>query len=162
MASDPMSPTPSVPPSSVPETPLQPPPTQTPEGWSGYAPPYAPYPSYPNTGYTPYPYPYGAPGYVPWMYAPPAPRLGTWALVSMICGAISIASFQSVLAILAIIFGFIGLNEIKKSAGQVEGRGLAIAGVVMGFVSLGIGLLILVLYILYFVVIFSTISTMPG
>ncbi len=117
----------------------------------------APYP-YPE----PYPYPDAAPGYYyPWMYAPPAPRLGTWALVSMICGAVSIATFQSVLAILAIIFGFIGLNEVKKSQGTVEGRGFAIAGIVTGFISIGLTILFIALYILYFVFLFSALNTLP-
>lgn len=150
----------------APNTPDQPPASAAPD-----AQPYPPYPSsmpYPDAGYAPYPSPYpapgysGYPGYYPWMYAPPAPRMSTWALVSMICGAVSIASFQTVLAILAIIFGFVGLSEVKKSYGQVEGRGLALAGLITGFVSLGIGLLIVVLYILYIVVIFSTLSTLPG
>jgi uncharacterized protein DUF4190 len=115
-------------------------------------------PAYPE----PYPYPYAAPGYYyPWMYAPPAPRLGTWALVSMICGAVSIATLQSVLAILAVIFGFIGLNEIKKSQGTVEGRGFAIAGIVTGFISIGLTILLIALYILYFVFLFSALSTFP-
>ena len=110
----------------------------------------------------PYPYPDAAPGYYyPWMYAPPSPRLGTWALVSMICGAVSIATFQSVLAILAVIFGFIGLNEVKKSQGTVEGRGFAIAGIVTGFISIGLTLAFIALYILYFVFLFSALSTFP-
>jgi uncharacterized protein DUF4190 len=115
-------------------------------------------PAYPE----PYPYPYAAPGYYyPWMYAPTAPRLGTWALVSMICGAVSIATLQSVLAILAVIFGFIGLNEIKKSQGTVEGRGFAIAGIVTGFISIGLTILLIALYILYFVFLLSALSTLP-
>jgi hypothetical protein len=95
------------------------------------------------------------------MYTPPAPRLGTWALVSMICGAVSIATFQSVLAILAVIFGFIGLNEVKKSQGTVEGRGFAIAGIVTGFISIGLTILFIALYILYFVFLFSALNTLP-
>lgn len=125
-------------------------------------PTYPAYPSYPDPGYGAYPYPYAAPGYYPWIYAPPAPRLGTWSLVSMIMGAISIVSFQGILAILAIIFGFIGLNEVKKSAGQVEGHGLAIAGLVMGFISLAIGLVIVAIYIIYFIVLLSMFSAPPG
>ena len=79
----------------------------------------------------------------------------------MICGAVSIATFQSVLAILAVIFGFIGLNEIKKSQGTVEGRGFAIAGIVTGFISIGITILLIALYILYFVFLFSALNTLP-
>jgi len=117
---------------------------------------------YPYSEPYPYPYPDAAPGYYyPWMYAPPAPHLGTWALVSMICGAVSIATFQSVLAILAVIFGFIGLNEVKKSQGMVEGRGFAIAGIVTGFISIGLTILFIALYILYFVFIISTLNALP-
>lgn len=117
---------------------------------------------YPYSEPYPYPYPDAAPGYYyPWMYALPAPRLGTWALVSMICGAVSIATFQSVLAILAVIFGFIGLNEVKKSQGTVEGRGFAIAGIVTGFISIGLTILFIALYILYFVFLFSALNTLP-
>jgi hypothetical protein len=79
----------------------------------------------------------------------------------MICGAVSIATFQSVLAILAIIFGFIGLNEVKKSQGAVEGRGFAIAGIVTGFISIGLTLIFIALYILYFVFLFSALNTLP-
>ena len=143
MASEP---TPSVAPNS--------PPSPVPDATAPYSNSY-PYPE-------PYQYPYAAPGYYyPWMYAPQAPRLGTWALVSMICGAVSIATFQSVLAILAIIFGFIGLNEVKKSQGTVEGRGFAISGIVTGFISIGLTLLFIALYILYFVFLLSALNTFP-
>jgi Domain of unknown function (DUF4190) len=122
-----------------------------------------PYPyTYPEP-YTYSSYPYAAPGnYYPWTFAPPAPRLGTWALVSMICGAVSIATFQIVVAILAIIFGFIGLNEVKKSQGMVEGRGMAIAGIVTGFISIGIAILFIALYIVYIIILISTVSTIPA
>jgi hypothetical protein len=123
-----------------------------------------PYPNPNSFAYPePYPYPYATPGYYyPWMYAPQAPRLGTWALVSMICGAVSIVSLQSILAVLAIVFGFIGLNEVKKSQGTVEGRGFAIAGIVTGFISIGLTLAFIALYILYFVFLFSALNTLPG
>ena len=136
-------------------------------------PPYPPvyYPPYPpEAGYPPasvpasmpasMPTPYAYPPY-PWMYAP-APRLGTWALVSMICGVVSIVSFQSILAVLAIVFGFVGLNEVKKSAGTVEGRGFAIAGIVTGFISVAITLVIIALYVLYFIFLLSLYQTIPG
>jgi hypothetical protein len=95
------------------------------------------------------------------MYTP-APRLGTWALVSMICGVVSVVSFQWILAVLAIVFGFVGLNEVKKSAGTVEGRGFAIAGIVTGFISVAITLVIIALYVLYLIFLLSLYQTIPG
>ncbi|HET9980585.1 MAG TPA: DUF4190 domain-containing protein [Ktedonobacterales bacterium] len=137
-------------------------------------PPYFPYPPYqPNSPYPPYqPYPPGAgsasapyayPAPYPWMFAPPEPRLGTWALVSMICGVVSVVTLQWIVAILAIVFGFIGLSEVKKSAGTVEGRGFALAGIITGFVAIGIGVAIVALYIIFYIVFFLTLyQTMPG
>ncbi|HEX6541570.1 MAG TPA: DUF4190 domain-containing protein [Ktedonobacterales bacterium] len=137
-------------------------------GETGY-PPYPVYPppvSYspsPDAGYVPYPYPYPSAmaGYYPWMYAPPAPRLSTWALVSMICGIVSMVSLQPIIAGLAIVFSLIGMNEVKKSAGTTDGRGFAIAGLVTGIIAIVIWLLIIALYILFYVAMFSTFSTMP-
>ncbi|MGE5333943.1 MAG: DUF4190 domain-containing protein [Nitrososphaerota archaeon] len=153
---------------SAPQTPHGPAsgPTYSPNTpYTPYAPypPYPPYPSYPDAGYAPYPYPAPAPGgYYPWMFAPLAPTMSTWALVSMICGLVSVVTFQPIVAALAIVFGFIGLSEIKKSPGQFEGRGMGIAGVVLGFVGVGIFLLFILFYILYFVFLFSMLNTMPG
>jgi peptidyl-prolyl cis-trans isomerase B (cyclophilin B) len=42
-------------------------------------------------------------------------------------------------SILGIILGFVALNQIKTSGEQ--GRGLALAGIIIGFVSIGIVLL---------------------
>jgi hypothetical protein len=80
----------------------------------------------------------------------------------MICGAVSIVTLQPIVATLAVVFGFVGLNEIKKSGGQVEGRGFAIAGVVTGFASIGIWLALIAMYIIYIVALFSAFQPVPG
>ena len=57
---------------------------------------------------------------------------------------------------------FVGLNEVKKSAGTVEGRGFAIAGIVTGFISVAITLVFIALYVLYFIFLLSLYQTIPG
>jgi|GEM_PF-7061759 len=71
--------------------------------------------------------------------------LGTniFATLSLIFGIVFFVPFAP---ILAIIFGFIGLNQIKTSGEQ--GKGLAIAGIILGFFWLIIFLIILVLIIM--------------
>ena len=49
------------------------------------------------------------------------------------------------LSIPAVVFGHIALSQIKKSAGRLGGRGLAIAGLVLGY--LGIAMIPLILII---------------
>lgn len=56
-------------------------------------------------------------------------------------------------SVLGIILGFVALNQIKTSGEQ--GRGLALAGIIIGFVAVGITILIIILN----VVLFSALST---
>jgi hypothetical protein len=51
-------------------------------------------------------------------------------------------------SILALIFGFIALRQIKRSEGRQTGRRLAIAGIVFAFLWLGLGLALIVDFVL--------------
>lgn len=82
----------------------------------GMPPPAEPYPSYPPPG--PYPYP-------AYPYPPPAPaRTNGLAIAALVCAFL--------FAPLGIVFGHLSLSQIKRSG--EEGRGLAIAGLVIGYV----------------------------
>jgi len=65
------------------------------------------------------------------------PTTGTskQAIVSLILGALSLC-LPVVLGVPAVILGFMALNSVKKSGGQLGGKGLAIAGLVLGFVTM--------------------------
>jgi hypothetical protein len=62
------------------------------------------------------------------------PRYNGLAIASMVLGILWIWWIGS---ILAIVFGFVALNQIKNSDGAQTGRGMAIAGLVLGFIGLG-------------------------
>jgi hypothetical protein len=49
-------------------------------------------------------------------------------------------------SLLALIFGILGKNQIDRSAGRESGRGMAVAGIVLGIVGLA-GAVILILII---------------
>ena len=70
------------------------------------------------------PPPYGGypPPYDPYAYGRPRPTNG-WAIASLVCAF--------VFAPLGIVFGHISLSQIKRSG--EEGRGLAVAGLVIGY-----------------------------
>ena len=57
------------------------------------------------------------------------------AIASLICG-IFFFFFPS--AIVAVIMGHLSLSDIKRSAGAVAGRGMAIAGLVLGYAGLAV------------------------
>jgi hypothetical protein len=51
-------------------------------------------------------------------------------------------------SILAVIFGYVGKGQIDRSGGTQSGRGLAIAGIVLGWVGVGFLVLTVVLAII--------------
>ena len=68
---------------------------------------------------------------------PPAPFAGTpetsgKAIVSLVCGLFLFFP----LSIVGIIFGHLSLSEIRKSAGRLKGEGIAIAGLVLGYLGI--------------------------
>src|SRR3954453_17787277 len=89
----------------------------------------------------PVPPPYGAypPTYDPYGYPRPRPTNGM-AIASLICAF--------VFAPLGIVFGHISLSQIKKSG--EEGRGLAIAGLVISYLVTVLSVLVVVAGIVFF------------
>jgi len=63
------------------------------------------------------------------------------AIASLVCGIVNIFP----LFIIAVVLGHISLSEIKKSGGRLKGEGMAIAGLVMGY--LGIVAIPIILFI---------------
>jgi hypothetical protein len=61
-----------------------------------------------------------------------ATKANGFAIASMVLGILWLWWIGSVLAI---IFGFVALNQIKKSDGTQTGKGMAIAGLVLGFIG---------------------------
>ncbi len=62
---------------------------------------------------------------------PPAETSGK-AIASLVFG---LFLFAFPMSILAIIFGHLSLSEIRKSAGRLKGQGMAIAGLVLGYLG---------------------------
>jgi hypothetical protein len=114
------------------------PPQAVPGGAAAPPAPYGPPPS----GYGPPPGAYGPPPGAAYGYSPYAPTQSTngLAIASMVLGILWIYWIGS---ILAIIFGFIAMSQIKER--NQGGRGMATAGLVLGFI--GIGTLVLVIVI---------------
>ena len=71
-------------------------------------------------------------------FPPAAPSNSTMALVSMISGIVSWVFLPFIAAIVAIITGHMAKSEIKKSGGMLAGNGMATAGLVLGYVQLGL------------------------
>ena len=77
--------------------------------------------------------------------APPIRRTNRMAMASLCCGIGSL--FVVITSVLAVIFGHVALREIRADPNQ-DGRRMALAGVIMGWIVLGIIVATLVLFVL--------------
>jgi hypothetical protein len=74
------------------------------------------------------------------LYLPPVTRTSTLAIISLISGIASWSVLPLVSAIVAVVTGHIAQNEIKKSGNTVTGKGMATAGLILGYLSLAGGI----------------------
>lgn len=79
------------------------------------------------------------------------------AIASLVLGVLWIYWIGS---ILALIFGYIAKNEIRDSNDQVEGKGLATAGIVLGWV--GVATLVLMIGFIILVAIMDNPQNRPA
>lgn len=76
----------------------------------------------------------------------PVRRTEGKAIVALVLGLLSMACLGAVAGLPAIILGAMARREIDQSNGQMEGRGLAAAGIVSGLFGTGLGI-VLVLWV---------------
>lgn len=92
---------------------------------------------------SPYPVP-GAPG--------AAQTTNGFAVAALVLGIVG--GFACIAWILALVFGYIARNQIDASEGRQGGRGMAIAGIVLGWVWFGL----IVAYFMIFIIAAATSS----
>ena len=146
---------PSPPPPPADRDPFAPPDLYAPP--PGFAAPPAPPPGYPPPGYPPPgpppgypPAGYPATGYPPAGYPPEAwpgyeqrSRTNGFAVASLVLSLVGWLPC-GIGSVLAIIFGFVAKEQIKRSQGREHGSGLANAGIIIGFVAIALWLVFFV------------------
>jgi hypothetical protein len=70
-----------------------------------------------------------------------APRTNGMAIASLVLGIVWLYWIGS---ILALIFGYVAKKEIDRSGGRETGRGLAIAGIVLGWIGVALGVIAII------------------
>ncbi|CAB4324744.1 unannotated protein [freshwater metagenome] len=84
------------------------------------------------------------PGYMPAQVAPSSNE----AIWSLVLGILSITCLGLIAGIPAVILGSIAKRKIAESGGVIRGQGLATAGLVLGWVSIGFSVLAILFIIL--------------
>lgn len=71
----------------------------------------------------------------------PIRRTSTLAVVSLVSGILGWTILPLIGAVVAVITGHLARAEIRREPGRYEGDGLAIAGLVLGWAALALGVL---------------------
>lgn len=91
-------------------------------------------------------------------YRPSLPT-STLAIISMVSGILGFTVFPLIASIVAIVTGYAARKETRATPPQAEGDGLATAGIVMGWVQVGLTVLGLCCVAAYFLFAFGWIAT---
>jgi uncharacterized RDD family membrane protein YckC len=112
----------------------------------GYPPPGG-YGGYPPQSYSPYgPGVYSAAGYPVFPGHSPSPKTSGFAIASLVLSIV----LWGIGSVLGIIFGFVALRRIKEKGGAEKGRGLAIAGISVGFGGIVLGIVLAISLVVVF------------
>jgi hypothetical protein len=84
----------------------------------------------------------------PYTPLPPGTKTSTLAIISLIGGITGWTVLPFLGAIVAVITGHMAQSEIKKSGGMITGKGMAIAGLILGYLAIAGGICALCLFIL--------------
>jgi hypothetical protein len=76
----------------------------------------------------------------PYVPLQPTTKTSTLAIISLIGGITGFTILPFLGAIVAVITGHMAQSEIKKSGGMITGKGMAIAGLIMGYLVLAGGI----------------------
>jgi hypothetical protein len=76
------------------------------------------------------------------------------AIASLVCGIAAWIIFPVVAAIAAVVTGHLAKKEIRESGNTIGGDGMALAGLLMGYIQLGLfalAILVVILALLFFI-----------
>jgi hypothetical protein len=79
----------------------------------------------------------------------PARQTCTTAMISLVFGILSWFALPIIGAVVAIVCGHMARAEIKRSANTLEGDGLAVGGLVLGYLHLAIALLVILVIFMF-------------
>ncbi|HOQ99349.1 MAG TPA: DUF4190 domain-containing protein [Anaerolineae bacterium] len=100
--------------------------------------------------------------YYPPAYPPAPTQSSSMATISLIMGIASWVILPVIGAIVAVITGHMARREINASMGRITGGGQATAGLVLGYLQLGLAAVSLCLGICYFAFVMIAASSSGG
>ena len=81
----------------------------------------------------------------------PAPRqTSTLAVIALVAGILGWTLLPFLGSLGGIIFGHMARGDIRRSNGQLDGDGLAVTGLVLGWINVGLWIVGIIAFIMFF------------
>ncbi len=77
-------------------------------------------------------------------------QTSSFAIISLVSGILGWTLLPFLGSIAAVVFGHMARGEIRNAPDRLEGDGLAIAGLVLGYLSIALGVLFVAAIFLFF------------
>src|SRR5450759_2537290 len=84
----------------------------------------------------------------PYVPMQPVAKTSTLAIISLIGGITGWTILPFLGAIVAVITGHMAQSEIKKSGGMITGKGMATAGLILGYLAIAGGICVFCLFVI--------------
>jgi hypothetical protein len=101
--------------------------------------------------------PYAQPGQNVRTFGPMPAATSSLAIGSMIAGILSWVMIPILAAIVAVVLGHMARREVRDSRGHLTGDGMALVGMVLGYIQLGL-VAIAILVAIFFVIVGSSLA----
>lgn len=72
------------------------------------------------------------------------------AIISLVCGILGWTLLPFLGSIVAVVTGHMARGEIRRAPDRLEGDGMAIAGLVLGYASIAMAVFVVLAFILFF------------
>ena len=74
----------------------------------------------------------------------------TLAIISLVSGILGWSLLPFLGSIVAVITGHMARSEIRRAPDRLEGDGMAIAGLVLGYASIAMAVLVVIAFVMFF------------
>ena len=98
----------------------------------------------------------------PVLHYEPVKKDSSLAIVSLVTGILGWTILPFIASIVAVITGHLAKKEIRESGGLLEGDGMALAGLILGYVMIGLAILGIILAIVLVLVFVPSIRSSTG
>ena len=85
----------------------------------------------------------------PYPYSHSRPQNSTLAIISLVAGILGLTFLPGLASIIAIITGYMAQKEIQESGGRLEGENLARIGLILGWISVALGVLVVACVLIF-------------